>query len=241
METELFGHAKGAFTGAHQQREGLFVAARGGTLFLDEISEMRSDLQVKLLRALEEGRIRPVGADREVPIDVRIVASAQPGLREQVQQRRFREDLYYRLNVVYIRLPSLRERPEDVAPLVQHFMQRVADEFGMTPGALDATQFAKLRARDWPGNVRELRNFVERTVLLGEPPEDEPVAAGDVVEPAAGVYPVDWTLEQVKQAHILRVLAENHGNRSATARQLGVSRKTLERRLGANSEPQPDT
>jgi DNA-binding NtrC family response regulator len=120
-------------------------------------------------------------------------------------------------------------------------MQRVADEFGMTPGALDATQFAKLRARDWPGNVRELRNFVERTVLLGEPPEDEPVAAGDVVEPAAGVYPVDWTLEQVKQAHILRVLAENHGNRSATARQLGVSRKTLERRLGANGEPQPDT
>jgi DNA-binding NtrC family response regulator len=241
METELFGHAKGAFTGAHQPREGLFVAARGGTLFLDEISEMRSDLQVKLLRALEEGRIRPVGADREVPIDVRIVASAQPGLREQVQQRRFREDLYYRLNVVYIRLPSLSERPEDVVPLVQHFMQLVADEFGMTPAALDAAQFTRLRARDWPGNVRELRNFVERTVLLGEPPDFEPATAAADAEPlAAGAYPAEWTLEQVKHAHILRVLAENHGNRSAAARQWGVSRKTLERRLGASSDSPPD-
>ncbi len=121
METELFGHAKGAFTGAHQQRDGLFVAARGGTLFLDEVSEMRSDLQVKLLRALEEGRIRPVGADREVPIDVRIIASAQPGLRERVRDRKFREDLFYRLNVVHILLPCLRERREDIPALVGAF------------------------------------------------------------------------------------------------------------------------
>jgi len=240
METELFGHAKGAFTGAHQHREGLFVAARGGTLFLDEISEMRSDLQVKLLRALEESRIRPVGADREVPIDVRIVASAQPGLREQVQERRFREDLYYRLNVVHIPLPSLRERPDDVPVLVQHFMQRVADEFGMTPVALDAAQLARLCARDWRGNVRELRNFVERTVLMGGPPEDEPPAPGAATEAEAGAYPADWTLEQVKEAHIRRVLAHNDGNRSATARQLGVSRKTLERRLGPSGERDED-
>jgi DNA-binding NtrC family response regulator len=235
MESELFGHAKGAFTGAHQTREGLFVAARGGTLFLDEIGEMRSDLQVKLLRALEEGRIRPVGSDREVALDARIVASTQPGLREQVQEHRFREDLYYRLNVVHIRLPSLNERPEDIAALVTHFMQRVADEFGMPPGALDAAQQARLRARRWPGNVRELRNFVERTVLMGGPPDDEPESEPmeTLAEPAApGAYPLDWTLEQVKQAHILRVLAENRGNRSATARTLGLSRKTLERRLG---------
>ena len=232
METELFGHAKGAFTGAHQQRDGLFVAARGGTLFLDEISEMRSDLQVKLLRALEESRIRPVGADREVPIDVRIVASAQPGLREQVQQRRFREDLYYRLNVVHILLPNLRERPDDIPVLLQHFMDRVADEFGMTPVALDATQLAALRAKDWPGNVRELRNYVERMVLMGGPPDDEPAEAASAAELESAGYPADWTLEQVKQAHIVRVLAQNQGNRSATARQLGVSRKTLERRLG---------
>jgi two-component system NtrC family response regulator len=240
METELFGHAKGAFTGAHQQREGLFVAARGGTLFLDEISEMRSDLQVKLLRALEESRIRPVGADREVPIDVRIVASAQPGLREQVRERRFREDLYYRLNVVHILLPGLRERPEDIPVLVQHFMQRVADEFGMPPVTLDDAELARLRARDWRGNVRELRNFVERTVLMGGPPDDGPSAPDAAPEPDAGAYPVDWTLEQVKQAHILRVLAQNGGNRSATARQLGVSRKTLERRLGPSLERDED-
>jgi DNA-binding NtrC family response regulator len=232
METELFGHAKGAFTGAHQQRDGLFIAARGGTLFLDEVSEMRSDLQVKLLRALEEGRIRPVGSDREAPIDVRIVASAQPGLREQVQQRRFREDLYYRLNVVHVVLPSLRERPGDVPVLIDHFMRRTADEFGMTPVALDETQLARLRARDWPGNVRELRNYVERTVLMGGPPEDETDAPDDRPGSALAAYPVDWTLEQVKQAHILQVLARNDGNRSATARQLGVSRRTLERRLG---------
>ena len=240
METELFGHAKGAFTGAHQQRDGLFVAARGGTLFLDEISEMRSDLQVKLLRALEESRIRPVGADREVPIDVRIVASAQPGLREQVRERRFREDLFYRLNVVHILLPGLRERPEDIPLLVQHFMQRVADEFGMTPVTLDEAQLARLRARDWRGNVRELRNFVERTVLMGGPPDDESSTPEAAPEPDTGAYPVDWTLEQVKQAHILRVLELNGGNRSATARQLGVSRKTLERRLGPGLERDED-
>ena len=239
METELFGHAKGAFTGAHQQREGLFVTARGGTLFLDEISEMRADLQVKLLRALEESRIRPVGTDREVPIDVRIVASAQPGLREQVLQRRFREDLYYRLNVVHIGLPSLRERPDDIPLLVQHFMQRVADEFGMTPLALDAAQLEGLRGREWPGNVRELRNYVERTVLMGDLPDEEPDGPGAMAAaaaPAEAGYPADWTLEQVKQAHILRVLAQNQGNRSATARQLGVSRKTLERRLGPGGD-----
>lgn len=232
METELFGHAKGAFTGAHQTREGLFVSARGGTLFLDEVSEMRSDLQVKLLRALEEGMIRPVGADRELPIDVRIIASSQPGLRERVVQRGFREDLYFRLNVVHILLPCLRERRDDIPALVEHFMLRVADEFGMAPVTLDDAQVAGLCARDWPGNVRELRNVVERTVLMGSPPEDESVAPPVAAEDEVGRYPIEWTLEQVKQAHIERVLAHHDGNRSATARQLGVSRKTLERRLG---------
>jgi DNA-binding NtrC family response regulator len=232
MESELFGHARGAFTGAHQQREGLFLAARGGTLFLDEISEMRGDLQVKLLRALEEGRIRPVGADREIPIDARIVASSQPGLLERVRQRQFREDLYFRLNVVHVQLPGLRERPEDVAALAHHFMQQVADEFGVAPTVFDAAQLMRLQTRDWHGNVRELRNFIERTVVMGEAPDDDP----DDSMPGLGAapetaYPVDWTLEQVKQAHIARVLAQNRGNRTAAARQLGVSRRTLERRL----------
>jgi DNA-binding NtrC family response regulator len=232
MESELFGHARGAFTGAHQQREGLFLAARGGTLFLDEISEMRGDLQVKLLRALEEGRIRPVGADREIPIDARIVASSQPGLLERVRQRQFREDLYFRLNVVHILLPSLRERPDDIGALAHHFMQQVADEFGVAPTVFDAAQLARLRSREWPGNVRELRNFVERTVVMGEPPEDESDDSATVpAATAEGAWPIDWTLEQVKQAHIARVLDKNRGNRTAAARSLGVSRRTLERRL----------
>jgi DNA-binding NtrC family response regulator len=241
METELFGHAKGAFTGAHQQRDGLFVAAKGGTLFLDEIIEMRSDLQVKLLRALEESRIRPVGADREIPIDVRIVASTQPGLREQLANHRFREDLYYRLNVVHIVLPGLRERPGDIALLAQHFMRRVADEFGMPPVELDAELLGNLCARDWPGNVRELRNFVERTLLMGGLPDEDTPDPRLAPAGTAGAYPLDWTLEEVKQAHIERVLARNQGNRSATARQLGVSRRTLERRLGRGGEAVEET
>jgi two-component system NtrC family response regulator len=137
---------------------------------------------------------------------------------------------------VYILLPSLRERPDDIPLLVQHFMQRVADEFGMTPVTLDGAQLARLSTRDWRGNVRELRNVVERTVLMGAPPEDEASTPDAAAEPDTGAYPLDWTLEQVKQAHILRVLAQNGGNRSATARQLGVSRKTLERRLGPSLE-----
>ncbi len=233
MESELFGHAKGAFTGAHQLREGLFVAARGGTLFLDEISEMRSDLQVKLLRALEEGAIRPVGSDRELPIDVRIVASSQPGLRERVLDGRFREDLFYRLNVVHVALPSLCQRPEDIPQLVEHFMRRVTEEFDMLPVALSESDFAGLQRRDWPGNVRELRNLVERTVLMGSLPEPDTAAAAPERAGGRQGYPLSWTLEQVKQAHMERVLEGNGGNRSAAARQLGVSRKTLERRLGA--------
>ncbi|HSQ69123.1 MAG TPA: sigma-54 dependent transcriptional regulator [Steroidobacteraceae bacterium] len=240
MESELFGHSKGAFTGAHQLREGLFVAARGGTLFLDEVSEMRGDLQVKLLRVLEEGAIRPVGTDRELPIDVRIVASAQPGLREGVRNRSFREDLYYRLNVVHIALPGLRERSEDIPALVEYLMGRVAEEFGMDPVRLDDSQLARLCRRPWPGNVRELRNLVERTILMGSLPQTEIPEAGAETgldaNPAG--YPIEWTLEQVKQAHIARVLASQGGNRTAAARQLGVSRKTLERRLGPGG-PRP--
>jgi DNA-binding NtrC family response regulator len=237
MESELFGHAKGAFTGAHQLREGLFMAANGGTLFLDEIGSMRRDLQVKLLRALEEGGVRPVGADREVPVDARIVASTQPGLADHVREGRFREDLYYRLNVAHIVLPPLRERPDDVATLAAHFMARVAVEFGMPAIDLGPQDVDWLRSRAWEGNVRELRNAVERAVLMGEWPRTAPAAAPAAAVPPEAAYPLEWTLEQVKQAHILRVLGAHDGNKSAAARQLGLSRKTLERRLGG---PDPD-
>jgi DNA-binding NtrC family response regulator len=235
MESELFGHSKGAFTGAHQLREGLFLAANGGTLFLDEISAMRRDLQVKLLRALEEGAIRPVGTDREIPVDARIVASVQPGLAERVADGRFREDLFYRLNVAHIVLPPLRERPDDIEVLARHFMERAAAEFGMPPVQIGEPESRWLRSRPWPGNVRELRNLVERAVLMGELPGMGPVAA--VHEPApGGAYPLDWTLEQVKQEHMRRVLHAHDGNKSAAARKLGVSRKTLERKLGTTGD-----
>jgi DNA-binding NtrC family response regulator len=162
-------------------------------------------------------------------------------LREQLANHRFREDLYYRLNVVHIVLPGLRERPGDIALLAQHFMRRVADEFGMPPVEIDAELLGNLCARDWPGNVRELRNFVERTLLMGGLPDDDTPDPRLAPAGTAGAYPLDWTLEEVKQAHIERVLARNQGNRSATARQLGVSRRTLERRLGRGGEAVEET
>jgi len=232
MESELFGHAKGAFTGAHQQREGLFVAATGGTLFLDEISEMRQDLQVKLLRALEEGAIRPVGTDREIPVDVRIVASTHPGLGRRVREGRFREDLFYRLNVIHVQLPPLRDRPDDVEVLSRHFMSRVAAEFDQPAVDLGPAEIEWLRAQPWPGNVRELRNVIERTVLMGALPAASSSAMLEPPQVASPAYPLDWTLEEVKEAHMRRVLEAHDGNRSAAARQLGLSRKTLERKLG---------
>jgi DNA-binding NtrC family response regulator len=234
MESELFGHAKGAFTGAHQSREGLFLAADGGTLFLDEIASMRPDLQVKLLRTLEEGAIRPVGTDREVPVEARIVASVQPGLAERVADGSFREDLYYRLNVAHIVLPPLRDRPDDIASLAAHFMALAAAQFGMPAVMLGDAELEWLRSRPWHGNVRELRNVVERAVLLGGIPGLEPaaVAGRSAAEYEDGGYPLDWTLEQVKEAHMRRVVQAHAGNKSAAARQLGVSRKTLERKFG---------
>jgi len=237
LESELFGHVKGAFTSAHQVREGLFVAAKGGTLFLDEISEMPMHLEVKLLRALEEGAIRAVGADREVPVDARIVASTQHDLKELVRQKRFREDLYFRLNVVNISLPPLRERPEDVPLIAEHFMRRMATDLGIHPVVLNDAAMKRLQEHDWPGNVRELRNVIERTLMLGEL-ADESLGPGGSRSSADedAFYPLDWTLEQVKDHHMRRVLDDLAGNKSAAARRLGVSRKTLERRLGTGGE-----
>ncbi|MEJ2523914.1 MAG: sigma-54 dependent transcriptional regulator, partial [Gammaproteobacteria bacterium] len=232
LESELFGHTKGAFTSAHQVREGLFVAAKRGTLFLDEISEMPLALEVKLLRALEESAIRPVGADREIPVDARIVASTQHDLGELVQKGEFREDLYFRLNVVNLRLPPLRDRLEDVPLLAEHFMRRLATDLGIEPVALSDVAMERLQAHDWPGNVRELRNVIERTLMLGELADEHLNREGRRrTDRAAAAYPLDWSLEQVKDHHIRRVLEDAGGNKSAAARRLGISRKTLERRL----------
>ena len=199
---------------------------------------MRPDLQVKLLRALEEGAIRPVGTDREVPVEARIIASVQPGLAQQVADGRFREDLFYRLNVAHIVLPPLRSRPDDIASLAAHFMALAARQFGMPAVMLADAELEFLRSRPWPGNVRELRNVIERAVLLGGIPGMDP-AEDRVAEPSAepagdGGYPLEWTLEQVKEAHMRRVVEAHAGNKSAAARQLGVSRKTLERKFGTS-------
>ncbi len=241
LESELFGHTKGAFTSAHQGREGLFVAARGGTLYLDEVSEMPFGLQVKLLRVLEEGALRPVGADQEVPVDVRVVASTQHDLPVLVKERRFREDLYFRLNVAQVNLSPLRERPEDIELLSRHFMEALSGSLGVAALPLDGRSMTRLREYRWPGNVRELKNFIERSLMLGSLVLDQLAAAEEVASGPAEVaeYPLDWTLEEVKQHHMARVLRAMGGNKSAAARRLGVSRKTLERRMqfgGMDSE-----
>jgi DNA-binding NtrC family response regulator len=231
LESELFGHTKGAFTSAHQGREGLFVAARHGTLYLDEISEMPYSLQVKLLRVLEEGTLRPVGSDQESPVDARIVASTQHSLVGLVRERRFREDLYFRLNVARIHLPPLRERLEDIRTLAAHFMDHLSLSLGVDPLALDASAMARLCEHAWPGNVRELKNIIERSLMLGQLELEGLVQAYAPAQRPAAEYPLDWTLEEVKEHHMARVLRAMGGNKSAAARRLGVSRKTLERRL----------
>ncbi len=230
LESELFGHTRGAFTSAHASREGLFSYAHGGTLFLDEISEMPAAMQPKLLRALEQKVIRPVGADRETPVDTRVVAATNRRLAEEVAAGRFREDLYFRLNVLSITVPPLRERREDVGALAEHFVTRLAEELGTAPLPLARADIAALAAYDWPGNVRELRNVIERALLLGRLP-------GELIRrpaPPAGEsprIPSDWTLADLERHHMLQVLERCAGNKSRAARSLGVSRKTLERRL----------
>lgn len=235
LESELFGHIKGAFTGAHQAREGLFTYANGGTLFLDEIGEMPLSMQAHLLRVLEERRIRPVGANRELPVDVRIIAASNRDLASEVEQGRFREDLFYRLNVLSIRMPALRERLEDLPLLARYFAESLAAELGITAPELAADELARLESYAWPGNVRELKNVIERCLLLNTTPSR--CLAGTLALPAVAVSSTtgsaDLSLEQVEKQHILQVLEQSGGNKSAAARQLGISRKTLERKLQA--------
>jgi DNA-binding NtrC family response regulator len=227
IESELFGYVKGAFTGASEARNGLFYYAHGGTLFLDEIGELPLSMQTKLLRALEERRIRPVGSEREVPVDVRIVAASNRDLAAEVAAGKFRHDLYFRLAVVDITIPTLRSRTEDIPDLARHFMDLFSSQLGVEPLPLNPDIVRRLAAYAWPGNVRELRNFVERSLILGDFPlhgmaASNPSPASDLAD--------DMTLEEVEKRHIQRVLAAVGGNKSEAARRLGVSRKTLERK-----------
>ncbi|WP_374480589.1 sigma-54-dependent transcriptional regulator [Zoogloea sp.] len=223
MESELFGHVRGAFTGAREARRGLFHYANGGTLFLDEIGELPLAMQTKLLRVLEERRIRPVGSEAEVPVDVRMVAATNRDLRAEVAAGRFRQDLFYRLEVVTLAIPPLRERREDIAELAVHFNAQLASRLGLPPLPLSQADLARLAAYAWPGNVRELRNLIERSLILGGLPADNNQAPGFV-------EPLPLSLAEVEKRHILAVLDQCGGNKARAATLLGVSRKTLDRK-----------
>jgi DNA-binding NtrC family response regulator len=224
IESELFGHLKGAFTGADTGREGLFMHARGGTLFLDEIGELPLPLQSKLLRVIEDRRVRPIGAEREVPVDLRFIFATNADLDRQVEEGRFRADLFYRMNVLQLHLPPLSERGNDVQELASLFMHKLSQQLGMPPVPIDASVRATLSRYDWPGNVRELRNLIERSLILGSFPSDFP--SRRVATPASA----GDTLEDVERRHILAILRETGGNRDEAARRLGISRKTIDRK-----------
>lgn len=225
LETELFGHVKGAFTGAETRREGLFLHAQGGTLFLDEIGEMPPALQSKLLRVIEDRKVRPVGAEREVPVDIRFIFATNADLAADVEKGRFRADLFYRINVMEIYLAPLRDRERDVIELTDLFMHKLSLQLGMPPVAIDDTVRAMLLAYHWPGNVRELRNFIERSLILGRFPMD--------LRGAAPVAAPTGTLEDVERRHILAVLSDVAGNRDEASRRLGISRKTIDRKMSS--------
>ena len=241
LESELFGHEKGAFTGADRRREGRFMQANKGTIFLDEIGEMSQAMQAKLLRVIQEREIQRVGSEETIQVDVRILAATNRDLQEDVSSGKFREDLYYRLNVVTLRVPPLRERQDDIPVLAQYFLGQYSEKNrkrikGFTPLSMDM-----LLKYDWPGNVRELENAVERAVILG--PGDY-MTEKELPLSITKAYPhaedVDWptrvrkqpqSLDEVEREAVLAALEASGGNKSETARVLGITRKTLHKKL----------
>jgi DNA-binding NtrC family response regulator len=230
LESEMFGHTKGAFTGAHSARQGLCYFADKGTLFLDEIGEMPLSMQSKLLRMLETHSIRPVGSEREIKVDCRIVAATNRNLEDLVKTKDFREDLFYRLNVLTLEVPALRNRSSDIPLLTKYFIHKLANELGIPAYPLSQQDINRLQTYTWPGNVRELRNVLERTLLLGQLPT-EMFAADNQSDSGEFVVPSGWTLRDVEQRYMLDMLQFVKGNKSEAARRLGISRKTIERKL----------
>jgi DNA-binding NtrC family response regulator len=227
IESELFGHIKGAFTGAETMREGLFMHAQGGTLFLDEIGELPLATQSKLLRALEDKRVRPVGSEREIPVDLRFVFATNAELEKEVQRGRFRADLYFRINVMQIHLPPLKDRGDDVQELATLFMRKLSQQLGMPQVPIPDKMRAAFARYDWPGNVRELRNLIERTLILGRFPER--LGLDSRTPEISG----ETSLADVERRHILAVLKETGGNRDEASRRLGISRKTIDRKFAS--------
>lgn len=245
LESELFGHERGAFTDAHQDKRGLFEEAVDGTLLLDEIGHLPLHLQGKLLRALEEGRIRRVGSNQTRAVNVRIMAATHVDLNQAVQRGEFREDLFYRLNVVSLTLPPLRERNGDVELLAERFIQRAAERYGLEPPPLTPEVRDELHRHDWPGNIRELRFALERAVLLSPPgtiDTRELNLASHGAKSQGGVIPFPAPLEEIERAAARAAVARADGNKSRAARNLGISRSRLARLLRSegDSDPLPD-
>jgi DNA-binding NtrC family response regulator len=241
LESELFGHVRGAFTGADRDKRGLFVAAHGGTLFLDEIGELPLELQPKLLRALQDGEVKPVGGTEPVRVDVRVVAATNRDLREQIAAGRFREDLFYRLAVITIEVPPLRGRRGDIAALARHFAEAAAHRAKRGRVELTAAAITWLEGQDWPGNVRELENTIERAVVLASSDvidlDDvrprggataKPGGAALATAPSLDAVP---TLDELERAHILRVLELCENQKTRAAALLGINRTTLWKKL----------
>ncbi len=240
MESEFFGHTKGSFTGATRDKEGLFQAADGGTLFLDEVADLPLAMQVKLLRAIQEKSIRPIGSAQELPVDVRILSASHKDLACLVEAGEFRQDLYYRVNVIEIPVPALRERLEDIPLLVEHIMEKLARQNGLpipriAPAALD-----RLRHYHFPGNVRELENILERAFALCEDSVIQPADLGiltipepvqETISSKSDDLPLEQRLANIEKAAILEALEENGHNKTAAARQLGMSFRSLRYRL----------
>lgn len=234
LESELFGHTRGAFTGAYSSRKGLFVEASGGTLFLDEIGDMGLTLQAKLLRVLQDRVVRPVGSNKSFSVDARVIAATHRDLKAAVREGAFREDLYYRLSVIPIRIPPLSERAEDIPLLVDHFLEKCATASGRPRKRITARAVAVLQRRTWEGNVRELENIIERLVVLtpGDTVDvdDLPYAMAPEGSRGPGQGPDDLpTLDEMGRRHVLRVLDRTAGNKEKAARILGINRRTLYR------------
>jgi transcriptional regulator with PAS, ATPase and Fis domain len=240
FESELFGYVRGAFTGATGTKKGVFEQADGGTLFLDEVAEMPPSIQVKLLRALENGEVRRIGDSAPIRVDVRLVAASNREIKQALDTHQLREDLYYRINVFHIELPPLRERKDDVPLLARYFLERYTRRLGKKVAGFSREAQMFLLQHDYPGNVRELENAVERAVGLVDgdtitekelPPDMTQRKMLTPVEGPLAAYAEDWTLEQVEKEHIRRVLRKHKGNASSTAAALGISRSTLWRKM----------
>ncbi|MGH7585035.1 MAG: sigma-54-dependent transcriptional regulator, partial [Gemmatimonadales bacterium] len=242
LESELFGHVKGSFTGAVRDKQGLFAAARGGSFFLDEVGEMPPSLQVKLLRVLQEREVIPVGATETIPVDVRIMAATNRDLEEEIRRGRFRPDLFYRLNVIELQLPALRERRDDVVLLVEGILQRLAEERGQAQKALSSDALDAVMVYDWPGNVRELENALEHAVVMTRGELIEPSALPErITRPKKEPFVTERTyanpnLDVVERAYIMYVLQAEGGNKTRAAEVLGIDPSTLYRKLSRYEE-----